>query len=74
MNEMSCMKQGRNRALWFCGDLIQLMAETSQGFIPTCQCQEAPNVPSVWPEQKWAKRVDRTLLSRSNFLVFLTIS
>ena len=24
--------------------LIQLMAETCRGFIPTCQCQEAPNV------------------------------
>ena len=25
-------------------DLIWLMAKTCQGFIPTCQCQEAPNV------------------------------
>ena len=25
-------------------DLIQLMAESCQGFIPTCQCQEALNV------------------------------
>ena len=35
----------------FHGDLIRLMAETCQGFIPTCQCQEAPNVSfGNWPE------------------------
>ena len=28
----------------------------------------------LWPEQKWAKHVDRTLLSWSNFSVSLTIS
>ena len=44
MNEMPCMKQARSPALWFCGNLIWLMAETCQGLIPTCQCQEAPNV------------------------------
>ena len=30
--------------LQFHSDLIWLMAETCQGFILTCQCQEAPNV------------------------------
>ena len=44
MNEMPSVKQIRSSVLWFCGDLIQLMAETCLGFIPTCQCQEAPNV------------------------------
>ena len=43
MNDMPCPKQVRSPALWFFGDLIWLMAETCQGFIPTCQCQEAPN-------------------------------
>ena len=43
MNDMPCVKQIRSLALRFHGDLIRLMAETCQGFIPTCQCQEAPN-------------------------------
>ena len=44
MNDTPCMKQVRSPALGFHGDLIQLMAETYQGFILTCQCQEAPNI------------------------------
>ena len=44
MNDMPCAKQVRSPALRFHSDLIGLMAETCQGFIPTCQCQEAPNV------------------------------
>ena len=43
MNDMPCEKQVRIPALRFHGDLIQLMEETCQGFLPTCQCQEAPN-------------------------------
>ena len=31
-------------ALRFHSDLIRLMAETCRGVIPTCQCQETPNV------------------------------
>ena len=51
MNDMPCMKQVRSPALRFHGDLIRLMAETCWGFIPTCQCQEAPNVSfGNWPE------------------------
>ena len=42
MNETSYEKQVRSPALWFHSDLIQLMEETCQGFIPTCQWQEAP--------------------------------
>ena len=41
---MPCAKQVRSPALGFHGDLIRLMAETCQGFVPTCGCQEAPNV------------------------------
>ena len=44
MNDMPCEKQVKSPALWFHGDLIQLMAETCRGFLPTCQGQEAPNV------------------------------
>ena len=44
MNDMPCVKQLRSPALRFHGDLIQLMAETCQGFILTCQSQKAPNV------------------------------
>ena len=44
MNDRPCEKQVRSPALRFHGDLIRLMAETCRGFIPTCQCQEAPNV------------------------------
>ena len=44
MNDMPCMKQVRSLALLFCGDLIWFMAEACQGFILTCQCQEAHNV------------------------------
>ena len=70
---MLCAKQVRSPALRFRGDLIRLMAETCRGFILTYQCQEAPNV-SLRTDQKWANHVDRTLLSRSNFSVSLTIS
>ena len=44
MNGMPCVKQVRGPALRFYGDLIQLMAETCRGVIPTCQRQEVPNV------------------------------
>ena len=44
MNERPWVKQVRSPALRFHGDLIWLMAETYWGFIPTCQCQEAPHV------------------------------
>ena len=44
MNDMPCVRQVRSPALQFHGDLIQLMAETCRGFLPTCQGQEAPNV------------------------------
>ena len=37
------MARVRSAATFTC-DLIGLMAETCRGFIPTCQCQEAPNV------------------------------
>ena len=57
MNDMPCVKQVRSPALRFHGDLIRLMAETCWGVIPTCQCQEAPNV-SFGNDQKWTKRVD----------------
>ena len=51
MNEMPCAKQVRSPALWFRGDFLLFMAETCQGFIPTCQCQEVPNVSfGDWPE------------------------
>ena len=51
MNDMPCVKHVRSPALRFHGDLKWLMAETHWGFIPTCQCQEAPNVSSRnWPE------------------------
>ena len=73
MNEMPCANQVKSPALQFHSDLIWLMAETCQGFIPTCQCQEAPNV-SFRNRPEWTKHVDRTLLSRSNFSVSLTIS
>ena len=44
MNETPFVKQVRSPALQFRGDLKRLMAETCQGFTPTCQCQEATNV------------------------------
>ena len=44
LNGMPYVKQVRSPALWSHGDLIGLMAETCRGVIPTCQCQEAPNV------------------------------
>ena len=37
MNDTLCAKQGRSPALRFHGDLIQLMAETCRGFMPTYQ-------------------------------------
>ena len=37
MNDVLCMKQVRSPALWFRSDLIQLMAETCRGFMPTYQ-------------------------------------
>ena len=44
MNDTPCVKGALSPALWFCSDLLWLMAETYQEFIPTFQCQEAPNV------------------------------
>ena len=59
-------------ALGFHSDLIWLMAETCQAFIPTCQCQEAPNVSfGDWPEM--GKACGPNFFSRSNFSVSLTI-
>ena len=59
MNDMPWAKQVRSPALHFHGDLIQLMAETCWGFIPTCQCQEAPNVsfgkPTRNVQRVWTK-------------------
>ena len=43
MTDTLCVKQVRSPALWLHSDLIRLMAETLWGFIPACQCQEAPN-------------------------------
>ena len=69
MNDMPCMQQVRSPALRFHGDLIWLMAETCWGFIPTCQCQEAPNVSfgnrpemgSVWTELSFLGQTFRFL-------------
>ena len=59
MNETPCGKQVRSPALRFCGDLIQLMAETCRGFISTGQRQEAPNVsfggPTINGQSVWTK-------------------
>ena len=43
INDMPCTKQIKSPALRFHSDLIRFMAETCQGVIPTCQCQETPN-------------------------------
>ena len=47
MNGRLCVKQVRGPALRFHNDLIWLMAETCQGFIPTCQCQECSNFHTI---------------------------
>ena len=45
VNEWHALREAsKGPCLRFYGDLIQLMAETCRGVIPTCQRQEVPNV------------------------------
>ena len=55
------------------GDLIRLMVKTCWSFYRPANAKRQPMSP-LGTDQEWVKRVDWTLLSRSNFLSSLTIS
>ena len=58
MNDMPYVKQVRNPALRFRGDLIRLMAETLLGGYADLLTSRG-NQCLLWgTDQKWAKRVD----------------